>query len=91
MTEFIKKVIVLDEVATGFGIDGKKASGVVKAQKNGSKAVVAIYVANFCKSRADFLECVLLRFFVKMFNADFSTFFDFFGSLGNPTNPIEDF
>lgn len=60
MTEFIKKVLVLDEVATGFGIDGKKASGVVKAQKNGSKAVVAIYVANFCKSRADFLECVLL-------------------------------
>ena len=60
MTEFIKKVLVLDEIATGFGLDGKKTGGVVKIQKNGNKTVAAIYVANFCKSRADFLECVLL-------------------------------
>ena len=60
MTEFIKKVLVLDEIATGFGFNGKKASGVLKVQKNGNRVAAGIYVANFCKSKADFLECVLL-------------------------------
>ena len=60
MTEFIKKVLVLDEIATGFGFGGKEATGVLKVQKNGSTTVAGVYVANFCKSKADFLECVLL-------------------------------
>ena len=53
MTEFVKKVIVLDQIANGFGLPGKKVSGVVKVQKNGQKLFAGVYVANFCKSKAD--------------------------------------
>lgn len=60
MTEFVKKVIVLDQITNGFGLPGKKVSGVVKVQKNGQKLFAGVYVANFCKSKADFLECVLV-------------------------------
>ena len=35
MTEFIKKVVVLDQTANGFGIANKQVSGVLKVQKSG--------------------------------------------------------
>ena len=60
MTEFIKKVLVFDQIATGFGVGDKKVSGVARVQKNGNKTHAGIYVTNFCKSRADVIECVLL-------------------------------
>ena len=60
MTEFVKKVVVLDQVSNGFGIAGKKVSGVAKVQKSGQKLFAGVYVANFCKNKADFLECVLV-------------------------------
>lgn len=59
MTEFIKKVLVLDEIASGFGLKDKKVSGVAKVQKSGEKLFAGVHVTNFCKSKADFLECVL--------------------------------
>ena len=60
MTEFIKKVVVLDQTANGFGIANKQVSGVLKVQKSGQKLFAGIYIANFCKNKAEFFEYVLM-------------------------------
>ena len=50
MTEFIKKVLVLDQIATGFGVGDKKVSGVARCKKTETKPTPAYTLQIFAKA-----------------------------------------
>lgn len=46
MSEFVKKVLVFDEIQKGYAAYGKRVSGVVRLEKQNNSASAEIYVAN---------------------------------------------
>jgi len=68
MSEYVKKILVFDEIFEGFAQQSKKVSGVMKVQKTNKVSLATIYITNFNRNLADKIECVLLvgkKFYVK--------------------------
>jgi len=59
MSEYVKKILVFDEIEKGFSVNCKKVSGVLKAEKANGKSNAEIFVTNFNRQKADELEYVL--------------------------------
>lgn len=59
MSEYVKKVLVFDELASGYRAGGKKVSGVLKIEKSGGKCSAGVYVTNFDRKKADGIVCAL--------------------------------
>lgn len=72
MSEYVKKILVFDEIEKGFSVNSKKVSGVLKAEKVENKSNAEIFVTNFNRQKADELEYVL-RVGRKTYNGKSST------------------
>ena len=72
MSEYVKKILVFDEIEKGFSVNSKKVSGVLKAEKVENKSNAEIFVTNFNRQKADELEYVL-RVGSKTYNGKSST------------------
>ena len=59
MSEFVKKVLVFDEIQKGYAAYGKRVSGVVRLEKQNNSASAEIYVANLDRRKAEELQFVI--------------------------------
>lgn len=59
MAEYVKKVLVFEEIAEGYALPGKRISGVIKAEKTNGKSRAEVFVTDLLRRRADGIECVL--------------------------------
>lgn len=59
MAEYVKKVLVFDEIAEGYAVFGKKISGVLKIEKRDGLCRAEVFLTDLLRRRVDGIECVL--------------------------------
>ena len=59
MAEYVKKILVFDELAGGYRVRDKKVSGILKIEKSLGRASAEIMITNLDRKKAESVECVL--------------------------------
>ena len=56
MAEYVKKILVFDELAGGYRVRDKKVSGILKIEKSLGRASAEIMITNLDRKKAETVE-----------------------------------